>query len=143
MNKHIVVATDGSEIAQRVVAYGAALAKSLGAKLTIVTVTGTPPDLTHPQVAVHMPQIMHEVAKAAEIHLGAAKAIAASHGVAAETLHVENAYPQDGIIEAAKSRGADLIVMGSHGRSALGSLLLGSVAQKVLAHSTVPVLIHR
>ena len=72
-----------------------------------------------------------------------AKAVAEKNGVAAETVHVDNASPHDGIVEAARSRGADLIVMGSHGRGALGSLLLGSVAQKVLAHSTVPVLVFR
>ncbi len=143
MYKHILIATDGSEIAEKAVAHGVALAKALGAKVSLVTVTGVPPGLSHPQIAVHLPEIMRQVAKAAEIHLATAQAIAQRLGLTAETVHVENEHIYEGVIETARSCGADLIVMGSHGRGAFKSMLLGSVTLKVLTHSTVPVLVHR
>lgn len=143
MYRHILIATDGSEIADRAVEHGVSLAKSLGAKVTLVTVTGPPPGMAHPQVAAHIPEIMRQVAKVAEHHLATARAIAERLGMAADTVHVENEQPYEGIIETAHNRGADLVVIGSHGWGALKSLLLGSVTLKVLTHCTVPVLVHR
>jgi nucleotide-binding universal stress UspA family protein len=58
-----------------------------------------------------------------------------------ETLHVKDQLPAEGIIDTAKARGCDLIVMASHGRRDVARLLLGSQANKVVTHSTVPVLI--
>jgi len=143
MYRHILIATDGSEIAGRAVEHGVSLAKALGAKVTVVTVTGPPPGMAHPQVAIHIPEIMRQVAKAADQHLAAAKAIASRVGVDADAVRVENVQSYEGIIETARSRGADLVVTGSHGWGALKSLLLGSVTLKVLTHCTVPVLVHR
>ena len=60
-----------------------------------------------------------------------------------ETLHVKNQFPAEGIIEAAKAQGCDLIVMASHGRRGLSRLLLGSQANRVVTQSTIPVLICR
>ena len=60
-----------------------------------------------------------------------------------ETVHVEHARPYEAILETAASRGCDLIVMASHGRSGLSALLLGSETMKVLTHSTIPVLVIR
>jgi nucleotide-binding universal stress UspA family protein len=62
-------------------------------------------------------------------------------GIACATLHVADRYPAEGIIELAKARNCDLIVMASHGRRGLAKLLLGSQATRVLTYSTVPVLI--
>jgi len=56
---------------------------------------------------------------------------------------VEDVAPADGIVQTAKTEGADLIVIGSHGRSGLTRLMLGSVANKVVAQSLVPVLVTR
>ena len=58
-----------------------------------------------------------------------------------ELLHVPNALPASTIIETAKSRGCDLIVMGSHGRRGLTKLWLGSQTSEVLADGSVPVLV--
>ena len=69
--------------------------------------------------------------------------IAKQTGVTCETLHVKDQFPAEGIIETAKARGCDLIVMASHGRRGFARLLLGSQANKVVTHSTVPVLICR
>jgi nucleotide-binding universal stress UspA family protein len=66
---------------------------------------------------------------------------AAAQGVPCETLVVEHPQAAAGIVDAAESTGANVIVMGSHGRSGLAKLVLGSVATKVLQLSPVPVLI--
>ncbi len=67
--------------------------------------------------------------------------VADAQGVPCETLVVEHPQAAAGIVEAAESTGANLIAMGSHGRSGLAKLVLGSVATKVLQLSPVPVLI--
>jgi nucleotide-binding universal stress UspA family protein len=62
-------------------------------------------------------------------------------GVACETMHVKDQHPADGIVATAKAKGCDLIVMASHGRRGLQKVMLGSQANKVLAYSSIPVLI--
>jgi nucleotide-binding universal stress UspA family protein len=64
-------------------------------------------------------------------------------GVACQTAQVSSNEVYRAIIDQATLKDADLIIMASHGRSGVGSLMLGSVAAKVLAHSTIPVLIYR
>jgi nucleotide-binding universal stress UspA family protein len=64
-------------------------------------------------------------------------------GVSCATLHVKDRHPAEGIIEAAKERGCDLIVMASHGRRGISRVLLGSQAMKVVTLSPIPVLVCR
>jgi len=73
--------------------------------------------------------------------LDEARAMAERAGISAELLHVPDAHPATAIIETAKSKGCDLIVMGSHGRRGLRKLLLGSQTSEVLADGSVPVLV--
>ena len=68
---------------------------------------------------------------------------AKSAGVECDILHVHDQVPAQGIIQAAREQGADLIVMASHGRSGITRLLLGSEASEVVSKSTIPVLICR
>jgi nucleotide-binding universal stress UspA family protein len=75
------------------------------------------------------------------IHRGATRAMAEQVGIPAEVLHVSNAHPATAIIETAKSRGCDLIVMASHGHRGFRKLLLGSQTSEVLADGSVPVLV--
>jgi nucleotide-binding universal stress UspA family protein len=56
---------------------------------------------------------------------------------------VEALHPWEAILDHAKAKGCDLVVMASHGRRGLNALLLGSETQKVLTHSTIPVLVVR
>jgi len=147
MYSHILIATDGSELSAKGVDQGARLAKQLGAAVTIVTVTepwvsiGT--DATFGWGGYSNP--LDEYDKAAEASatsiLTQAKEAAAALGVDVQTLHIPNQYPADAIVTTAGERGADLIVMASHGRRGLGRLLLGSQATQVLTQSTLPVLI--
>src|SRR5262249_21329157 len=73
--------------------------------------------------------------------LDEARAMAEKIGISAELLHVPNAYPAPEIVETAKSRGMDLIVMASHGRRGFRKLFLGSQTSEVLADGSVPVLV--
>jgi nucleotide-binding universal stress UspA family protein len=82
----------------------------------------------------------HAKAHASKILSSVADAARAA-GVACETAHLEHDHPHEGIIAAAKQRGCDLIVMGSHGRSGIAAVVLGSVTNKVLTHTSIPVLV--
>lgn len=148
MYRHILIATDGSELADRAVVHGSALAKSVGSKATIVTVTETwsPFEMVDDiQSGVQDPIGEFEAlaSKYAARILANAKAKAAQSGVDPETLHIKDHPPAEGIVEAAQNRNCDLIVMSSHGRSGMQLALLGSQTTKVLASSKVPVLVVR
>ena len=145
MYKHILVATDGSELALKAVDQGLALAKALNAKATAITVTEPWTSVVTGEMGMYFPIDAYEkgcTEGAAKI-LGDASKRADKIGVSCQPLHVKDQFPAEGILEAAKSRGCDLIVMASHGRRGLSRLLLGSQANSVVTHSTVPVLICR
>ena len=145
MYKHILVATDGSELADKAVDHGIALAKALGSKLTIITVTEPWATLAPADFTVAFPIEDYEraakesAAKILDQAVGKAKA----GGVTCATLHVADRYPADGILEAATAAGADLIVMASHGRRGVARMLIGSQTNRVVVHSTIPVLVCR
>jgi nucleotide-binding universal stress UspA family protein len=148
MYKNILIATDGSELAGKAVKHGLALAKVLGAKVKAVTVTESWDALEiakQVEQRVENPVERYEknVAAWADKVLSAARRTASEQGVTCETVHIKDRHPADGILEAAKKGGCDLIVMASHGRRGVAKLLLGSQAVKVLTQSTVPVLICR
>jgi nucleotide-binding universal stress UspA family protein len=143
--QHLLLAIDGTELAEKALAYGFALAKQLKARVTIVTVTKPWP--AAPYGTMPTPSLIDIYAKtsaenAANI-LSSATTTAEKAGVACATLHIKDQYPADGIIAAAMDHACDLIVMASHGRGALGRLLLGGEALKVVTLSPVPVLICR
>lgn len=79
----------------------------------------------------------------ARVHLDELEAAARALGVACEGVIADAGAPYEGIIEVATARGCDLIVMASHGRRGIKSLILGSETQKVLTHSKIPVLVYR
>ena len=146
MFTHILIATDGSELADKAVAQGLALAKALNAKATAVTVT-EPWDAMS-MAALAESQMRNPIADYEERMEAVANRILWSVGEGAKklglpcaTLHVKDRHPAEGIIEAAEAQGCDLIVMASHGRRGVAALLLGSETQRVLIHSTLPVLI--
>ena len=125
MYRHILIPTDGSELAERGVAHGLALAKSLGAKVSAINVV-------EPIFAVtgDFASVLDRVAIAAK-----------EAGVSCETIQVENVPPHQAIIAAAEDKGCNLIVMSSHGLSGLSMLLIGSVTSKVLTYAKTPVLV--
>jgi len=144
MYKHILIATDGSELAGKAVTTGLALAKQLNAKVTAVTATEPWTAMVTGEAALAFPVEEYEKssAEAAARILGEVTAAATAQGVQCETVRVTD-FAAEGIIETTKARGCDLIVMSSHGRRGLARVLLGSQAMRVLTLSTVPVLICR
>ena len=144
MYKHILIATDGSDLAAKAVNTGLALAKALGAKATAVNATEPWTAMVSGEAALAFPIEEYEksAAENAARLLSVVTAEAKKQGVACETVHV-NDFPAEAIIETAKARGCDLIVMSSHGRRGIARVLLGSQATRVLTMSTVPVLICR
>ena len=144
MYKHILIATDGSELADRAIAAGLGLAQALNARVTVVTVTEPWSAMVIGEPALAFPLDDYEKAAAenAKRVLASAGSAAEDAGVVCETVHASD-FPAEGIIATAKDKGCDLIVMASHGRRGLSKLILGSQASRVLALSTVPVLICR
>ena len=145
MFKHILIATDGSELAERAAAQGVGLAKALNAKVTAITVTEPWTALLAGEAAIAFPVDEYDrgAAANAERILGATSEMAKKQDVVCATAHIKDQFPAEGIVAACKSHGCDLIVMASHGRRGISRLLLGSVASKVLAHARIPVLICR
>jgi nucleotide-binding universal stress UspA family protein len=145
MYAHILIATDGSELANRAVEQGLALAKALGSKATAITVTEPWTAAVSGEWAVAFPVEEYEKAAAANAEkiLAQATEAAARIGVTCDTRHVKDQFAAEGIVDEAKSLGCDLIVMASHGRRGLAKVVLGSQATRVLTHSTVPLLICR
>ncbi len=145
MYKTILIPTDGSEFCERAIRHAVSLAKVHGARIVGVTVmpplhTGTPKTMIPDNLAA----MMHaETTKMAAEKLAAVEQAAKAAGVPCETVRETKDHPWEGIIGAAKAKGCDLIVMASHGRRGVSGLLLGSETQKVLTHSTIPVLVVR
>jgi nucleotide-binding universal stress UspA family protein len=145
MYANILLTTDGSDVARKGVEHGIALAKALNAKVTVIAVTEPLPGSA--SVWVPSPEMVGRYDAGCNEHAGKvldeARALAKQNGISAELLHVPNAHAATAIIETAKNRGCDLIVMGSHGRRGLGKLVLGSETWEVLAGGSVPVLVVR
>ena len=148
MFKHILIASDGSRLAQKAETAGLKLAKQIGAQVTAVTVTEAWDSLSMAALAernVANPVADYEESVAAEAKgiLQGVEEDAKKIGVVCATLHIKDSQPAAGIIVTAKERGCDLIVMATHGRRGISRALLGSQATKVVTLSSVPVLIFR
>jgi nucleotide-binding universal stress UspA family protein len=148
MYANILLSTDGSDVARKGVKQGIALAKALNAKVTVITATEPMYiDYGGGHTGGYIPSQEEMDSFDAARNASAGKvldevqAMADQIGISAELLHVPNAHPATAIVETAKSRGCDLIVMSSHGRRGLKKLLLGSQTSEVLADGSVPVLI--
>jgi nucleotide-binding universal stress UspA family protein len=145
MFKRILIPTDGSKLSDLAVDKGLDLAREVGAEVTAVHV-GIPfhlisfrsDELTDSldQYDTHMrlkgKEILAEVQRAAK-----------EKGVSCTVSFSSSDHPYEDIIKAAETGGCDLILMASHGRKGVKGLLLGSETQKVLTHSTIPVLVYR
>lgn len=147
MYKHLLVATDGSKLSDKAVNHAIALAKKLGANMTVFYAAPGYPEPMYSEGVVYqmIPQKEYAAAAAADAEKILAKVAkrAATAGVAADTRHALSHLPWEAILSAARKEKCDVIVMGSHGRGGLAALLLGSETQKVLAHSKLPVIVVR
>jgi nucleotide-binding universal stress UspA family protein len=148
MYKHILLPTDGSKLSIKAVKQGVRLAKSLRAKVTAIHVMPEyqmvmDETFATASIVSFQQQFDEESKKRAKKILERAKTEAAAAKVACLGVVVTSRAPYDAIIRQAKKSRCDLIVMASHGRKGLSSLLLGSETAKVLTHSKIPVLVVR
>ena len=140
----ILVAIDDSEISVNVIQQAAQLAKALNSEITVVEVMALDPYLADTYIRLGQSNdLIERVRGYVEENLAKAEQKFEELGLTVATQVLEGfSIPQE-IIGAAQNLGADVIIMGSHGRTGFKKFILGSVAQKVLGESHVPVLIVR
>lgn len=147
MFKRVLFTTDGSDFAERAMSQAIDLARQCDAELRVVTVVENPvfygiPEATALYDAEFYRSLSAELEKLAEGALERAREAAAEAGVTATAL-VRHGAPGEEILAEAREWDADAIVLSTHGRTGLGRLLLGSVANQVVTHAPCPVLLCR
>ena len=148
MYRHLLIPTDGSEVAEKAVSAGIEFARSIGARVTAFTAM---PEYRLPMQSefrtlkhVQSPKEHEDWAKRqAESILDAIGKRASAAGVQCDGDYSLCDQPHEAIIDAAKRNGCDLIFMASHGRSGIGALLYGSETKGVLTGSKIPTLVYR
>jgi nucleotide-binding universal stress UspA family protein len=147
MYKHILIPTDGSQTANKAVDAGIEFAREAKAKVTLFTAV---PEYQPPGEGEIMARNAislwdHERMSREKAHavLQPAAERVRGAGIECDTAYAESARPYQAIIEAAQSRGCDLILMSSHGRHGLAELWHGSETREVLIHSRIPTLVYR
>ena len=146
MFKHILIATDGSSASEHAATLAVGLARTHNAKLTVVYVVDP-----YPYMGIGEINPMGYQAYTAAAQQQAAQAHALVEKLCTEgdkpielqVRLIEDVGAASGIVQTAEIEGADLIILGSHGRSGIARLMLGSVSTKVVAESKVPVLVTR
>jgi nucleotide-binding universal stress UspA family protein len=147
MYAHILVPHDGTRLSEAALVHAVRLARTLAARVTVLHVitdfvgdpVGQMPTLSSSAAEAYQQRAIAE----AEAILAGAVRTGNAHDVATATQYVFAADPHKAIVDAAGQHGIDLIVMASHGRRGLESLLIGSETQKVLTHCRIPVLVVR
>jgi nucleotide-binding universal stress UspA family protein len=149
MYERILVALDGSEIAERVLPHVEALAKAFGSTVILLEVTTSPEKLMaelSPGLDVASPVLLDPTEILDEEHAAASEYLAnvagrlRGAGLTVQTDEQPGSVA-DEIVQRAHDLHADLIAMTTHGRTGLGRLVFGSVAESVLTHATVPMLL--
>jgi nucleotide-binding universal stress UspA family protein len=147
MYKKILITTDGSAVSRHTACAGVEFARQMGADVLVLYVA---PPYQYPVAVEIIPpsypsedEYQARMVQLGSDHTGAVVQKAQAAGLKAEPVTEFADSPALKIVEVAAQRECDLIFMGSHGRSGWGQLLLGSVTNKVLSHTTRPVLVHR
>ena len=148
MYKHILIATDGSELADKGVEHGLALASALGSQATVLTVS-VPLSSEAAQAAIAggiadpVGRYDRQIDVLMKERFASIEQRASAHGITVEYVHEIDDSPAEAIVRFAKVRGCDLIVMSSHGRRGARRLILGSQTAEVVTTTTIPVLVIR
>ncbi len=148
MFKKILIPTDGSKLSAQAANKGVCFARAIGAEIVALYVTQPFAatvgfDGMAAAYAITDEDYDRTAAEQAQKYLQAVLDRAETAGVKAKSLAVSNFNVADGIVQAAQTEGCDLIFIGSHGRSGLSRLLLGSVTVKVLGLAKVATLVYR
>jgi nucleotide-binding universal stress UspA family protein len=144
MFRHILIPTDGSDIARAAVRQGIDLAKWLGASVTLVTVSRRfhIVQVEDPTLLVDAEKdFLRATARIAESFLRPGEEYADMKGVPGTSLHVYDDQPWRAIVDAAHEGGCDLIFMASHGHRGLAAVIPGSTAYKVVTHARIPAVV--
>jgi nucleotide-binding universal stress UspA family protein len=146
---HLLVPTDGSELSRGAAERAIAIAAAMKARITFFHAM---PERRQSFFGgegggfvdqMPLDEFERQSRQAATEHLGTLQGMATAAGVTSDAVVGEPGAPWERIIEAGTTGGCDLIVMASHGRRGLKSLILGSETQKVLTHTGIPVLVYR
>ena len=145
MFAHLLLPTDGSEFSEAAIRKGLRLAKECKSKVTALSVTPEFHVFTFDTTMLEdtRDRFLSDSKAQAEKNLAAVRRAAAEEGVVCDTVSTACDHPYQAIIDTAVTRGCDLIMMASHGRRGVQAMLLGSETQKVLTHTTIPVLVYR
>ncbi|HEY6897913.1 MAG TPA: universal stress protein [Rhodocyclaceae bacterium] len=147
MFKHILVPTDGSELSNSTVQRAIVFAREAGARVTFYFAKPDYPIALYGEGALIDPTTPEKFSEMADQQaatlLSACEQQAKEAGVPCASSSSVSNVPWEAIIEAAEQAGCDLIFMASHGRRGISGFLLGSETQRVLTHSTIPVLVYR
>src|SRR5665647_871070 len=144
MFKHLLVPVDGSSTSRQSIEKAIAIAEAFKSEVTVIYVidpyafTGVGTDFSYGQA-----EYLSAATAEANEAIKAAKRAFQDHGISVTASIVEGHAVFRGILETAESVGADLVVMGSHGRHGLEKLVLGSVTAQVLSHTRLSVLVVR
>jgi nucleotide-binding universal stress UspA family protein len=147
MFKRILIPTDGSPTANKAVKAGIELAKMLGARVTgyyavepiETSIYGEGYMFSSPSRA----RLENHAKAVGRRHLAKMARLARAAGVRFDSVCAKAQTPYDGIVDTARRKFCDAIVMGSHGRRGIAAMVMGSVTNKVLAKSRIPVLVFR
>ncbi|HOL65373.1 MAG TPA: universal stress protein [Accumulibacter sp.] len=147
MFKHLLVPTDGSELSQETARRAISFAKEAGARVTAFFAKPEYPVSYYGEGALIDPTTPERFAELSEQQaqqmLEFIRSLGREAGVEVNSLSTTSDIPYQAIIDAALEANCDLIFMASHGRRGFSALLLGSETNKVLTHSTIPVLVYR
>jgi len=144
MYQRILVPTDGSDITAKAVQTAISLSRALGAQLLTISVKEPFPYSAISEMQPTPPQEFFDAQeRIASARVKQVVQAAQAAGLTCEAHTVEALHPWEAITDHAAQQGCDLIVMASHGRRGVAALLLGSETQKVLTHTTIPVLVVR
>ena len=133
--KTIVLATDGSKYSALAAERAIAFAQSYGGELKVLSVVDVPTEFY-----AEAPQAVDDLVKKAKEYVAKVKLQAEAAGIKAEAF-VGEAEAHEAITKLAREENADMIILGSHGRTGMRRLLMGSVAEKVIGYAHCPVLV--
>lgn len=147
MYRKILITTDGSPVSRHTACAGVEFARQMGADVLVLYVA---PAYQYPVYVEIVPptypseeEYTERMLLLGKGHTDSIVEAARKAGLACESMTAFDDSPARKIVEVAGEKQCDLIFMGSHGRSGWGQILLGSVTNKVLSHTTKPVLVHR
>ena len=146
MFKHILISTDGSSLGNKAAKAGVELAHALGAKVTAyyaIEQLQLISDEGYMMTQKTIDGFEEGARKAGQKRVDVIGKMAKAAGVPFASVVTKASTAYEGIIDAARKRKCDVIFMASHGRRGLSKLMMGSVTQKVLTHSRIPVVVYR